>query len=73
MKFDKKKFGDTLIGGLIKNNPTFVLVLGTCPTIAMTTTLFQAFAMGMATTFVLTFFIVRGILAQLKHMPDRTA
>lgn len=55
MKFDKKKFGDTLIGGLIKNNPTFVLVLGTCPTIAMTTTLFQAFAMGMATTFVLIF------------------
>ena len=45
---DKRKFKETLLGGLIKNNPTFVLVLGTCPTIAMTTSLFQAFAMGAA-------------------------
>ena len=40
---DKRKIKETVLGGLIKNNPTFVLVLGTCPTIAMTTTLFQAF------------------------------
>ena len=52
---DKRKCKETLLGGLIKNNPTFVLVLGTCPTIAMTTSLFQAFAMGVATTFVLIF------------------
>ena len=52
---DKRKIKETVLGGLIKNNPTFVLVLGTCPTIAMTTTLFQAFAMGLATTFVLIF------------------
>ena len=43
------------ISGIIKNNPTFVLVLGTCPTIAMTTSLSSAFAMGLATTFVLIF------------------
>ncbi len=52
---NKVKLKETLLGGLIKNNPTFVLVLGTCPTIAMTTTLSQAFAMGVATMFVLIF------------------
>lgn len=52
---DARKLKDTFLGGLIRNNPTFVLVLGTCPTIAMTTSLFQAFAMGVATTFVLIF------------------
>ena len=52
---DKQKVKETLLGGLLKNNPTFVLVLGTCPTIAMTTSLSQAFAMGIATTFVLIF------------------
>ena len=49
------KVKETLLGGLIRNNPTFVLVLGTCPTIAMTSTLSQAFAMGVATMFVLIF------------------
>ena len=48
------KLKETLLGGL-RNNPTFVLVLGTCPTIAMTGDLFSAFAMGIATTFVLIF------------------
>ena len=49
---DKAKIKETFLGGIIKNNPTFVLVLGTCPTIAMTTTLFQAFAMGMMFTYI---------------------
>lgn len=52
---NRAKVKQTLLGGLIRNNPTFVLVLGTCPTIAMTSTLAQAFAMGLATTFVLIF------------------
>ena len=52
---DRRKLKETFLGGIIKNNPTFVLVLGTCPTIAMTTSLFQAFAMGVATMFVLVF------------------
>ena len=52
---NRNRIKETVLGGLIKNNPTFVLVLGTCPTIAMTTSLFQAFAMGVATTFVLIF------------------
>ena len=52
---NRRKIKETVLGGLIRNNPTFVLVLGTCPTIAMTTSLAQAFAMGIATTFVLIF------------------
>ena len=52
---NRHKIRETFLSGLFKNNPTFVLVLGTCPTIAMTTSLANAFAMGLATTFVLIF------------------
>jgi len=40
--------------GIITNNPTFRLVLGTCPTLAITYTAFNGFAMGLAVIFVLT-------------------
>lgn len=40
--------------GLLKENPTFVIVLGTCPTLAVTTSAFNGIGMGLATTFVLT-------------------
>ena len=39
--------------GLFKENPVFILVLGICPALAVTTTLVNAIAMGAATTFVL--------------------
>ena len=39
--------------GVIKNNPTFRLVLGLCPTLAVTTSLENALGMGLAATFVL--------------------
>lgn len=39
--------------GIFKNNPTFRLVLGLCPTLAVTTSLENALGMGMAATFVL--------------------
>lgn len=39
--------------GLIKENPTFVLVLGMCPTLAVTTSVINALGMGFAATFVL--------------------
>lgn len=44
-----------LTNGLLKENPTFVLVLGTCPTLAVTTAAFNGIGMGAATTFVLIF------------------
>ena len=39
--------------GLIKENPTFRLVLGTCPTLAVTTAVFNGIGMGIAATAVL--------------------
>lgn len=39
--------------GLWQRNPIFVMVLGMCPTMAITTTAINAISMGMATTFVL--------------------
>ena len=42
-----------IIEGLIKNNPTFVLVLGMCPTLGTTTSAINGLGMGLATTFVL--------------------
>jgi Na+-translocating ferredoxin:NAD+ oxidoreductase subunit E len=43
-----------LIGqGLVQNNPTFVLILGMCPTLATTTSAINGLSMGLATLFVL--------------------
>ena len=39
--------------GIIANNPIFVLMLGLCPTLAVTTSVKNAFAMGLAASFVL--------------------
>lgn len=39
--------------GLVKDNPTFVLVLGMCPTLATTTSAMNGLEMGLATMFVL--------------------
>ena len=38
--------------GLIKENPTFVLLLGMCPTLATTTSAINGMSMGLATLFV---------------------
>lgn len=42
-----------LTNGIIKENPVLVLVLGTCPTLAVTTMAKNAIGMGLAATFVL--------------------
>lgn len=42
-----------LTNGIIKENPTLVLILGTCPTLATTTTVTGAFGMGIAALIVL--------------------
>ena len=43
----------TITNGLIKENPTFVLMLGMCPTLGTTTSALNGMSMGLATTFVL--------------------
>ena len=42
-----------LTNGFIKENPVFVLVLGTCPTLAVTTSANNAIGMGLAAAFVI--------------------
>ena len=42
-----------IINGIIKENPTFVLLLGMCPTLATTTSAINGMSMGLATMFVL--------------------
>lgn len=43
----------TLLNGVWKENPVFVMVLGMCPTLAVTNSVTNAVTMGIATTFVL--------------------
>ncbi len=44
---------ERLVNGLIKENPTFVLMLGMCPTLAVTTSAINGLGMGLTTTVVL--------------------
>ena len=44
---------ERLYNGIIKENPTFVLVLGMCPTLAVTTAAINGIGMGLTTTVVL--------------------
>lgn len=46
-------FGKNLFNGIIPENPTFRLLLGMCPTLAVTTAAFNGLGMGLATTAVL--------------------
>jgi Na+-translocating ferredoxin:NAD+ oxidoreductase subunit E len=44
---------DTFLAGIWKENPVFVMLLGMCPVLAVTNSVINALAMGLATTFVL--------------------
>ena len=47
------KAGERLFNGLVKENPTFVLMLGMCPTLAVTTSAMNGLGMGLTTMVVL--------------------
>lgn len=56
--------------GFIKENPVFVLFLGLCPVLGVTTTAVNGFGMGMATTFVL--FMSSVFVSLIKNfVPDK--
>ena len=60
----------TFTNGLLKENPTFVLVLGMCPTLATTTSAINGMSMGLATMFVLVCSNV--VISLLKNLiPDK--
>ena len=52
--------------GIFKNNPIFRLVLGLCPTLAVTTSLENALGMGLAATFVLV--CSNGLVSALRRV-----
>lgn len=60
----------TLTNGLFRENPTFVLLLGMCPTLGVTTSAINGMGMGLATTFVLVMSnLVISLVANL--IPDK--
>ncbi|MDO5416664.1 MAG: electron transport complex subunit E [Lachnospiraceae bacterium] len=61
---------ERLHNGIIKENPTFVLMLGMCPTLAVTTSAMNGLGMGLSTTVVLLFSNML-ISALRKIIPDR--
>ena len=48
-----QKFKEIAKNGVLVNNPTFRLVLGTCPTLAISSSVFNSLGMGLAVTFIL--------------------
>ncbi|OOB77035.1 MAG: electron transport complex subunit RsxE [Epulopiscium sp. Nuni2H_MBin003] len=62
-------YGERLFNGLVKENPTFVLMLGLCPTLAVTTSAINGLGMGLTTTMVL---ILSNVIISMlrKIIPD---
>lgn len=63
-----------LLNGLIKENPTFVLLLGMCPTLGTTTSAMGGLGMGLSTLFVLicsnvVISMVKGIIPDKVRIP----
>ena len=63
------KAAERLYNGLVKGNPTFVLMLGMCPTLAVTTLAVNGIGMGLTTTVILALSNVM-ISALRKVIPD---
>lgn len=64
------KASERLVNGIVKENPTFVLMLGMCPTLAVTTSAMNGLGMGLTTTAVLV--LSNAIISLLrKVIPDK--
>lgn len=66
----KNRIKEIALDGTVRQNPTFKLVLGTCPTLAVTTSALNSLGMGLAVTFVL---ICSNVIISLLRnvIPDR--
>jgi electron transport complex protein RnfE len=70
MKKEKEKLLPELTKGFLKENPTLRLVLGTCPTLAISTSVSAALGMGVSATIVLLFSNV--VISALRRViPDK--
>ena len=70
----QKTFLGALINGLLFENPTFVLMVGMCPTLAVTTAASNAIGMGLSTTAVLVcsnlfISLLRNIISEKVRIP----
>lgn len=70
MPKNEQSLRGVFVNGILNENPTFRLVLGTCPTIAVTTAAMNGLGMGLAATFVL---IGSNVVISLlrKLIPDK--
>ena len=60
---------ERLYNGVVKENPTFVMMIGMCPTLAVTTAVINGIGMGLTTMVILTASNVM-ISALRKFIPD---
>ena len=58
--------GSPFLNGLWKQNPVFVMVLGMCPTLAITNSVRNAVSMGLATTFVMV--VSYGLISMIRKL-----
>jgi electron transport complex protein RnfE len=69
MNANMNKYTERIYNGIVKENPTFVLMLGMCPTLAVSTAAINGLGMGISTTAVLVLSNVV-ISALRKAIPD---
>ncbi len=72
---EKKNLRKIFMNGILDENPTFRMVLGMCPTLAISTAVNQGIGMGLATTFVLVFSnlvisLLRNIIPEKVRIPS---
>lgn len=70
MNKQKNKFMERISNGIFAENPTFILMLGMCPTLAVTTSAINGVGMGLSTTVVLALSNLL-ISALRKFIPDK--
>lgn len=71
----KKSLGSIFMNGILNENPTFRLLLGMCPTLAVSTAASQGLGMGLSTAFVLVFSnmvisLLRNIIPEKVRIPS---
>ncbi len=64
-----------ILNGIVKENPTFVLLLGMCPTLGTTSSALNGMSMGLATTAVLVFSniiisLIKSLIPDMVRIPS---
>lgn len=72
---ENKTLRSVFMNGILSENPTFRLLLGMCPTLAISTAVTQGIGMGMASTFVLVFSnlvisLLRNVIPEKVRIPS---